>query len=102
MHAFGCLSDHNSRTSLRNCSLGGASQADTMTSSMETQQAIRRQALELQENIRELQKFAEQAKKKDAMLKAAAARRPKAPPAAAANGKVHHCHRHYKTTSANH
>lgn len=60
-----------------------------MTSSMETQEAIRRQALELQENIKELQKFAEQAKKKDAALKAAAARRPKAPPGGAANGMVH-------------
>ena len=50
-----------------------------MTSSMETQEAIRRQALEMQDSIKELQKFAEQARKKDAALKAAAARRPKAP-----------------------
>ena len=59
-----------------------------MTSSMETQEAIRRQALEMQDSIKELQKFAEQARKKDAALKAAAARRPKAPEISSADGKV--------------
>ena len=61
---------------------------DIMTSSMETQEAIRRQALEMQDSIKELQKFAEQARKKDAALKAAAARRPKAPVISSADGKV--------------
>jgi hypothetical protein len=59
-----------------------------MTSGMETQEAIRRQALEMQDNIKELQKFAEQARKKDAALKAAAARRPKAPVISNADGEV--------------
>ena len=59
-----------------------------MTCGMATQEAIRRQALEMQDSIKELQKFAEQARKKDAALKAAAARRPKAPVISNADGEV--------------
>lgn len=68
--------------------------------SFEVQADIRRQALELQDSMKELQKFTEQAKKKDAALKAAAELRAKAMSGIPPRSQVHASSGHHVSTTS--